>query len=150
MGLSSQPPKVTSKSGREGSEPEPTCLQLLASLPASVIPFGSHLILMRHDPMSLKESEIRVGKQLAPSHIAELAFKPTPTLQAQSPLCGRLVKLKNPQQTTYVKNGVSWCPVEKGVASGPAAFGQCPCPTQGISPRLTPGPGASPQGREEE
>ena len=98
--------------------------------------------------MSLKESEIREGKQLAPSHTAELAFKPA--FQAQSPLRGRLVELKNPQQTTYVKNGVSWCPVEKGVASGPAAFGQCPRPTQGISPRLTPGPGASPRGREEE
>ena len=41
--------------------------------------------------MSLKETEIREGKQLAPSHTAELTFKPTPTFQAQSPFHGPLV-----------------------------------------------------------
>ena len=37
-----------------------------------------------------------MGKQPAPSYRAELEFKPTPTLQAQSPFHVLLVKLKTP------------------------------------------------------
>lgn len=147
MGLSSQPPKVTSKSGRERSEPEPTCLQLLASLPASVIPFGSHLILIRNDPMSLKETD-QSGQAACPKSHSRADIQTHTRIPGPVSLSRASCQLKSPQQTTHVKNGVSWCPADKRVASGwggvwlepPPHAGHLPMPHPGAR-RLTPGPG---------
>lgn len=59
-----------------------------------------------------------MGKQPAQSHTAELGLELIPTLQSLPSVHVLFPKPKTSEQATHVKNGVSWCPVDKGVVSG--------------------------------